>query len=202
MVLALGVLALFPASAGARGGAVSSAVSGPTRNWIVGMRSTPNTGSADFLSAGGNASVNRVAQQSEAYSIKISQQTRPADVIAQWMQNPSVAYIEPDITYTWPVDPNDKLYAQQNWAKTDDLPNAWSIATGQPSTIVAVLDSGVRADHPDLVGKVLPGYDFFNNDSDPTDDVGHGTAVAGLSRLVGMTGSASPGWRGTSISCR
>jgi subtilisin family serine protease len=185
----LGVLTLFPsASAGATGNAVSSELNVPTRNWIVGMRSTPASDNASFLSTAGSAAVNRIAQQSEAYSIKIDQQEHPADVIARWMQNPSVAYIEPDITYTWQVDPNDKLYSQQNWAKTDDLPNAWSIATGQPSTIVAVLDSGVRADHPDLAGKVLPGYDFFNNDNDPTDDVGHGTAVAGIIAAHGNDG--------------
>lgn len=144
------------------------------------MRSAPTAGSAQFLSGGGSDVVSRIAQESDAYSITIGQQNRQSDEIARWMQNPAIAYIEPDITYSWQVEPNDTLYSQENWAKTDDLPNAWSIATGQPSTVVAVLDSGVQSDHPDLKGKVLPGYDFFDGKSDTSDTVGHGTAVAGI----------------------
>lgn len=152
------------------------------------MRSTPPTGTAAFLSAAGSAAAQRIATQSDAYAINIDQNDRPSDVVARWMQDPSVAYIEPNTIYQWQIEPNDTLYAQQNWTKTDDLPGAWSIATGQPDTIVAVLDSGVRPDHPDLTGKVLPGYDFFNNDSDPNDDVGHGTAVTGIVAARGNDG--------------
>ena len=48
------------------------------------------------------------------------------------------------------------------------------------SIIVAVVDSGVNADHPLLQGRVLDnGYDFVNDDPDPADDLGHGTHVAG-----------------------
>ncbi|HEX3723128.1 MAG TPA: S8 family serine peptidase [Nitrolancea sp.] len=188
LALTLGVLALLPATAGASGGPVSSALNVPTRNWIVGLRSTPTATTAQFLSGDGSDTVSRIAQQSDAYSITIGEQDRQSDEIARWMQNPAVAYIEPNITYTWQVEPNDTLYSQQNWAATDDLPNAWSIATGQPSTIVAVLDSGVQSDHPDLKGKVLPGYDFFDNKTDTSDTVGHGTAVAGIIAARGNDG--------------
>jgi subtilisin family serine protease len=190
---ALGILTLYPATAGASGITVPTAsatatANSPTHDWIVGMRSAPSTGVASFLSEAGSAAVNRIAAQSDAYAIKIDKDDRPSDVVAHWMKDPSVAYIEPNTVYQWQIEPNDTLYDQQSWAKTDDLPSAWSIATGQPSTIVAILDSGVRADHPDLAGKVLPGYDFFNNDSDPTDDVGHGTAVAGIVAARGNDG--------------
>ena len=46
--------------------------------------------------------------------------------------------------------------------------------------VVAVIDSGVRADHPDLAGRVLPGRDFVDGDDTPQDDNGHGTHVAGI----------------------
>src|SRR5690606_11143218 len=45
---------------------------------------------------------------------------------------------------------------------------------------IAVIDSGVDAGHPDLSGKVLPGYNAIRGNGDPSDDNGHGTAVAGL----------------------
>jgi len=47
---------------------------------------------------------------------------------------------------------------------------------------------GVQATHPDLAGRVLAGYDFANSDSDPSDDNGHGTAVAGVAAAQGNDG--------------
>ncbi|MGH2933753.1 MAG: S8 family serine peptidase [Gaiellaceae bacterium] len=61
-----------------------------------------------------------------------------------------------------------------------DLPLAWQVTTGGPASVVAVVDSGVQADHPALQGRVLPGYDFVHGDTNANDDNGHGTAVAGI----------------------
>jgi subtilisin family serine protease/subtilase family serine protease len=59
-----------------------------------------------------------------------------------------------------------------------DAPEAWAVSGNAPVT-VAVIDSGVDYTHPDLATKYLGGYDFLNGDSDPMDDHGHGTHVAG-----------------------
>jgi thermitase len=60
------------------------------------------------------------------------------------------------------------------------------------TTVVAVVDTGVQLNHPDLTGRLVSGHDFVNNDSRPSDDNGHGTAVAGVvaatANSIGVTG--------------
>ena len=56
---------------------------------------------------------------------------------------------------------------------------AHAVSTGA-GAVVAVVDSGVQADHPDLAGRVRPGYDFVQNDATPQDGNGHGTHVSGI----------------------
>jgi subtilisin family serine protease len=75
-----------------------------------------------------------------------------------------------------------------------DAPKAWASATGT-GIKVAVIDTGVNPNHPDLAGQVLPGRDMVNNDNDATDDHGHGTHVAGTvaaiaNNLTGVAGVA------------
>jgi len=79
---------------------------------------------------------------------------------------------------------------------------AWGQGYGSSSVIIAILDSGVDIDHPDLVGNLIAGYDFGSGDSNPDDDSsapGHGTACAGVAAAVadnnlgvaGIAGGAS-----------
>lgn len=57
--------------------------------------------------------------------------------------------------------------------------SAWIINRASGS-IIAILDTGIDYNHPDLSQKVIRGKDFYNNDIDPIDDNGHGTHVAGI----------------------
>ncbi|OUC06819.1 hypothetical protein RY27_18675, partial [Litorilinea aerophila] len=56
----------------------------------------------------------------------------------------------------------------------------WEITTGSPEVVIAMLDTGLNLQHPEFAGRIVPGYDFVNDDPDPTDDHGHGTHAAGL----------------------
>jgi len=81
---------------------------------------------------------------------------------------------------------------------------AWDLTTGSPEVVIAVIDDGVDFAHEDLQGdKFVPGYDFYDNDADPTAVAGnedfHGTAVIGVAAAngnngIGVTGVA-PGCR-------
>ncbi len=70
------------------------------------------------------------------------------------------------------------------------VPRARALGLTGTGVTVAVLDSGIKADHPDLVGRIAESRDFTNTLPDASDDVGHGTHVAGI---IGGTGAASAG---------
>jgi len=86
---------------------------------------------------------------------------------------------------------------------------AWDVTTGHSSIVVAVLDTGIRPEHPDLQGKIFPGYDFIHDaptandgdgrDADPSDP-GDGVTQTDIDNNVpGCTTSdiASSSWHGT-----
>lgn len=79
------------------------------------------------------------------------------------------------------ITPNDSLYDRYQW----NLPQieteaGWNITKGSQDVIAAVIDTGVDIKHPDLSNQLVSGYNVVNPGSDPMDDVGHGTHVAGV----------------------
>ncbi len=100
---------------------------------------------------------------------------------AQFAADNAIEYAEPNYSYKLAQLPNDELYknGKQFYMGKIGLDSAWNITTGLPLT-VAVVDSGVQANHPDLSGKVLPGFNAFNGTTDTHDDNGHGTFVSGI----------------------
>lgn len=66
---------------------------------------------------------------------------------------------------------------------------AWSLQTGSEDVIVAVIDAGMDFSHPEFAGRLVPGYDFVDNDDDPSEvDNAHGIAVAGIIAAAGNNG--------------
>jgi subtilisin family serine protease len=77
------------------------------------------------------------------------------------------------------VTPNDPQYGSQAHLRAINAPMAWSRTTGSPSVVVAVIDTGVNGDHPDLAGRLVPGWNTYDNNANYADVYGHGTKVAG-----------------------
>lgn len=100
----------------------------------------------------------------------------PKAAIEGLIKNPKVTYIEPDLDV---------------FAIDVELDNSWGVKRigagivhddGNKGTgiKVAIIDTGIDYNHPDLDANYVGGYDFVNNDSDPMDDNGHGTHCAGI----------------------
>lgn len=89
----------------------------------------------------------------------------------------------------------DPLVPQQ-WAVAQlRLPEIWGRGVRGEGVVIAVVDTGVDLDHPDLVDQLVPGIDIVDGDDDPQDTNGHGTHVAGIAAAatgngIGIAGTA------------
>ena len=93
--------------------------------------------------------------------------------------NPQVASVEPDVRLKRLATPNDPYYTDgiqwhlrtpaEGGAAALNLPPAWERTRGSAAQVVAVVDSGALYGHPDLAGKLLPGYDLIS-DLDTSND--------------------------------
>ena len=202
----------------------------------------------DEASSSGIQSLNLVAGAKEIrvlsanagmiHQYKLEDTLSVDEAVLKYRSHPAVEYAEPNYLYWLKTIPSDAqfgtLWGLHNIGqavngtvgKADadiDAPEAWDISTGSPNVIVAVIDSGIAYDHPDLASNIwtnpreiagngidddgnglvddLHGWDFHMNDSDPMDPVdlnpggnpGHGTHVAGTIAGAGNNGTGITG---------
>ena len=149
------------------------------------------------------------------------------DILGWSRTTAGVRSIEPDrvvtATATLPNDPSfNRLWGLNNTAQTGglanadiDAPAAWDVTTGSRSVVVAVVDTGIDYNHPDLAANVwrnpretagdgvdndgngfvddVFGWNFATNTANVFDDNSHGTHVAGTIGAVGNNGSGITG---------
>lgn len=154
------------------------------------------------------------------------------EAIATFTADANVAYAEPNYYVQLLAEPNDaridELWGMNNTGQTGgtadadiDAFEAWDITTGNGSTVIAVIDTGVDWTHEDLAANIwtnpgevpgdgvdndgngfiddVRGWDFANNDNNPMDDHNHGTHVAGTIGAVANNdiGVAGVNWNAT-----
>ena len=234
---ALVAVAVASAASGASGHSGRRAEAGSI---LVGFRASVSTpAQADALADAGAKPTKRFAPIHGAL-VSVAPGTT-AQTIETLNRDPRVAYAEPNfILHAADVMPNDPFFPRLwglhntgqtvNWTAGTpdadiDAPEAWSVSTGSPDVVVAVIDTGVDTAHPDLAPNIWVnagedcagcrtngvdddgngyvddwrGWDFANGDNNPTDDNGHGTHVAGT---VAATGNNGLGVAGVTWSSR
>ena len=96
-----------------------------------------------------------------------------------------VTHVEADMAVSATYAPNDPDFSDATMSyglEQVQALDAWDIVTGSQQIVIAVVDSGINAAHPEFAGRLVPGYNFIDEDNpdDLNDESGHGTHVAGI----------------------
>tara|TARA_B100002051_G_scaffold219832_1_gene213394 strand:- start:1346 stop:3766 length:2421 start_codon:yes stop_codon:yes gene_type:complete len=128
----------------------------------------------------------------------VSAENNVLSLISKIKNLPEVQNVEFNYKMEAFLVPNDSYYTDQ-WALNNtgqaisyngnsvgtpgcdvDAERAWNITTGNPNIVIAILDTGIDIDHPDLSSELVGGYDFVNNDTNANDGNMHGTACGSI----------------------
>jgi subtilisin family serine protease len=105
-----------------------------------------------------------------------------------------VRYAEPNYIVRALYTPDDPYYDYQWALPAINASTAWDYEKGNASVTIAIVDTGIQSDHPDIAANYAPGgYDWVNDDSNPYDDHGHGTHCAGIAAAVMDNGEGIAG---------
>jgi subtilisin family serine protease len=159
---------------------------------------------ATVAAAGGQMIKSLAGGEGRVQHVKLNKGETVEDALERYRHSPAVEYAEPNYIHQLAATPNDtkftSLWGLHNTGQTGgtadvdiDAPEAWDITTGSSNVIIAVIDSGIAYDHPDLAANMwrnpgeIPndgidndgngwvddyfGYDFRSGDSEPMDPI-------------------------------
>ena len=153
------------------------------------------------------------------FKVRYESETKVETAVESLSKVDGVEYAEPNrYRETYDTIPNDPSFPNQ-WGLTKiNCPAAWDRTTGSANVVVAVIDTGIDLDHPELAALLVPGWDmvdlgpnptpppgwrfegdFQGRDNDPQDEVGHGSHVAGT---IACASNNAAGVAGVTWSCR
>ena len=137
--------------------------------------------------------------------VRLPQSVSVKDAIIQYMSDPSVEYAEPNYLLHPFITPNDTFFFPQQWGLYNTgqfasgkagadirAPWAWDVIKSS-NVIVAVVDTGIDQNHVDLLNNVIPGFNVVDDNTNATDNIGHGTHVAGIIGALGNNGLGTSG---------
>lgn len=176
----------------------ADAPAGSAKRVVVRFRKGTGAYKSAAVMKGQGDQVERIIPQLEAHVISVPEGQSAEDVIARYKNHPLVEFVEEDEALELALVPNDPVY-DGTWPQWHlphiGMEQAWDITTGSPDVIIAILDTGVGP-HPELSPKLVPGWNFTEENSDTSDPMGHGTGVAGVAAAISNEGAgvASIAW--------
>ncbi len=128
---------------------------------------------------------------SSVYKLTFGENVDTEKIVEEYEQKASVEYAHLNYRAVLHSQPDDEYFDKQwglyNEEGADiDALSAWNVNKGSSEIVVAVVDTGIDYNHPDLAGNMWAdesgnyGYDFAEDNDDPMDKHGHGTHVAGI----------------------
>ena len=153
--------------------------------------------------------VKNLLEKSNISQFKIRSGETIEQTVKSLESNPNVEYAQPNYQYQPSATPNDTyfpyLWGLHNTGQTVngdtgtadadmDAPEEFSLEKSSWTNVtVAVIDTGTTLSHPDLIGNLVPGWDFIEGDDTPDDGDGHGTHITGIiagvsNNSVGISG--------------
>ncbi|WNB92412.1 S8 family peptidase [Bacillus sp. NEB1478] len=154
--------------------------------------SVTNTAAKEIVSKNGG----QITDKSDHFYVVKVNSSSTNDAVEKYENLNTVEYAEPNATFHATYVPNDPFYKTQQYAPQKvAAEQAWDVTQSSSSVKIAVVDTGVDYNHPDLEGKVIKGHDFVADDENPIDENEHGTHVAGIAAAntnngVGVAGLA------------
>ncbi len=166
------------------------------------------------------------------WNIKLPAGQSVSSALNRYSASDIVQFAEPTMVFEEHVIPNDPRWVDLWGLEKIECPEAWDSEKGDPTVVIAIVDSGIDRNHPDLTAHTwtnpgetpgdgvdndgngyiddVYGWDFHDNDNDPLpDDVGgfpsdHGTHVAGTASAVtdNAVGVAGVAWNAQLMACR
>jgi len=135
------------------------------------------------------------------YTLRYDSDFVVPSVVEEFNTLANVMYAEPNYIYDFMFVPNDPLYQEQDHHQFINSELAWDIEQGNEDVVIAIIDTGVDLDHPDIEDNLVEGFDtvdinldeylnrgyfrvhaedYMEFDNEPNDLYGHGTHVAGI----------------------
>lgn len=147
--------------------------------WIVKWRDEPDP---EFMAS---SVIEREYDQSHTIVARPIGGNGTAQWLTRWENSPQVEYIVPNKEVSISAAANDPFLEKQSYLSQTRTIEAWNQTDRNESIVIAVVDTGVDLDHPDLKGNLVTGVNLVQPNLPPRDDNGHGTNVAGVIAAIG-----------------